>query len=133
MLRNVKRWHPVTTHPSIEIKVGVGFPPSLPIQVNAFDAIDASLLQHVNFRNLTSAFLRTTETQPFGVYSFRVTNDALDVFFDQLLPYLLEDQFKNAPDGFSRQVFQTVYRFSQDAEREEVSSNSALLVTTQSC
>jgi hypothetical protein len=62
-----------------------------------------------------------------------VTNDALDVFFDQLLPYLLEDQFKNAPDGFSRQVFQTVYRFSQDAEREEVSSNSALLVTTQSC
>ncbi|KAI0487365.1 hypothetical protein F4859DRAFT_509934 [Xylaria cf. heliscus] len=119
LLQNVKRWHPIATHPTIEIKVGIGFPPALSIQVNAFEAVDAKLLQHVNFRSLASSFLRTTETKPFGLYSFIVKNCVLDAFFDELLPHLLESQSKATPDGFTSQVFQTVYRFSLDHNRAE--------------
>ncbi|KAI0096456.1 hypothetical protein GGR51DRAFT_30584 [Nemania sp. FL0031] len=119
LLRNVKRWHPIATHPAVDLKVGVGFPPALSIKVNAFEAIDMKLLQHVNFRSLASSFLRTTETKPFGLYNCIVKNSALDAFFDELLPHLLEDQSKATPDGFSRQVFDTVYRFSLDHKRVE--------------
>ncbi|KAI0818294.1 hypothetical protein GGR55DRAFT_674127 [Xylaria sp. FL0064] len=119
LLRNVKRWHPIATHPTIEIKVGIGFPPALLLQVNAFEAVDSKLLQHVNFRSLASSFLRMTETKPFGLYSFIVKSASLDAFFDELLPHLLESQPKATPDGFTSQVFQTVYRFSLDHNRAE--------------
>ncbi|KAJ8130308.1 hypothetical protein O1611_g3322 [Lasiodiplodia mahajangana] len=119
LLRNIKRWHPNSAHPAIDLEVGVGFPPALSIEVNAFEAIDSKLLQHVNFRSSVSSFLRTTETRPFGLYNFIVKNAALDAFFDELVPHLLEDQFKAMPSGFSKQVFKTVYHFSLDHNRAE--------------
>ncbi|OIW32557.1 hypothetical protein CONLIGDRAFT_668240 [Coniochaeta ligniaria NRRL 30616] len=105
------------TPPAVESTArlfGREFTPSLAVCVNAFEARDATLLAHVNFRFADSPFLQRLESTPYALRDFVVSNAALDDYFDQLLPYLLKTHFDHAGGGFITQVLETAYALAYE-------------------
>lgn len=120
LLKNVRKWHPVKDHPLVEIEVGVGLSASIVLKINAFDPIDPQLLEHINFRNLTSAFLRTTKTQPYGLWDFSVRLPYLDDFFEEMLPALIREKLESSNGSFMAKVLEVGYGLSQSVDKSDV-------------
>lgn len=125
--QNVKQWHPSVQNRSVEIKVGIGFSATLPLTVNSFEPVNQDLLQHVNFRNPSSAFLKMAHTEPFALYEYEVKHQSLDLFLDQTLPDLLKEQPTSATSNVWRRTFEVAYRLSKDGNRKDVGALSDVL------
>ena len=121
MLKNIRRWHSHETRPRIPVKVSIGHEAFLSLEVAAFDAINPEYLSHVNFRSLTSQFLRTTPTQPFGLHEYRISPEALNTFFDTMLDGLIAEHAARYHHAFWKTTFQQALLLSRDDKRKDVS------------
>lgn len=109
MLENVGEWFPQDLRYQEVIEVSNGYPPKLPITLQKFDPVDASLLEHILWRELRKTDFARIPSSPYGIIE-EIPSQRLESYFDEHISYLVMEIQRNVGTTVSSQIYaQTLF------------------------
>lgn len=127
MLENVDEWFPQDFHNQEVIEVSNGYAPRLSITLQKFNPIDASLLEHILWRELRKTDFARIPSSPYGIIE-EIPSQRLEVYFDEHISHLVMEIQRNVGTTVSSQIYaQTLFcahKYTMD-NQETVRVNSS--------
>ena len=123
MLDNVKYFISANQEPLVEIRVGIGYKASLLVKVNKFIPIDQTLLEQASFRKNADVESPPTPWRagPYGLKDSKISHADLDMFYDEMVQELVENESHMKRDLIWVRAVTTAYQRSLDVTRRDVS------------
>lgn len=104
MLENVGEWFPQDFRHQEVIEVSNGYLPKLSITLQKFDPIDASLLEHILWRELRKTDFARIPSSPYGIIE-EIPAQKLENYFDEHISHLVVEIQRNVGTTVSSQIY----------------------------
>lgn len=109
MLENVSEWLSQDFRNQEVIEISNGYPPKLSITLQKFNPIDASLLEHILWRELRKTDFARIPSSAYGVIE-DISSQKLESYFDEHIPHLVNEIQRNATSTVYSQIYaQTLF------------------------
>lgn len=117
MIENVGEWFPQDPCYQEVIEVSNGYPPKLSVTLQKFNPIDASLLEHILWREPRKTDFARIPSSAFGIIE-DIPSQKLEGYFDEHIGHLVDEAQRNMGATVSSQIYaQTLlcaYKYTMD-------------------